>query len=445
MIQKAFIISLLLTALSFNADCQHFNKSRLDSLLDLLAEKKEAMGSLVISKNKQVIYSRAIGYSVISEEKKKPASLNTKYRIGQATQMFTAAMIFQLIEAGHITLSTTLDTFWPQIPDAKEITIYNLLSHSSGLHNFANDPDYQTWSTHAKTEKELIRIIAKDTLDFPPNCNVAYSDANYLLLGYILQKVCKKPYAELLEHLITSKAGVKNTFAGGRINIANEESVSYKYSNDWKETPQTDMTVAGGAGCIVSTPFDLVKLIEALFSSKLCSRSSLEQMKTADNDFKVGMGLHPVELYSRPGYGCHESIDGFSILLFYFPDDSLAIAYCSNAERYLRAGIFYGIVSACFDKNYSFPVFDESTAKSKELDDYLGTYIMENGQKFEITKDQATLIAYIGGMSAHIPLEAAGKDKFKFEFIGLEFEFDPNDGVLIMQLDGHTYRLLKQK
>src|SRR5687768_10262203 len=97
------LATTLLIGLSFGtAFSQSFNKPKLDSLMDILAEKNQAMGSLTISKNGVVVYDRAIGYSYISGNEKLPATDQTKYRIGSITKILTATMIFQLIEDGKL-------------------------------------------------------------------------------------------------------------------------------------------------------------------------------------------------------------------------------------------------------------------------------------------------------------------------------------------------------
>ncbi len=98
-------IALLLISLCSSMVCaQSINKAKLDSLFSLLAEKNKAMGSIAISKNGKVLYSNSIGYSAISEKEKIPATVKTKYRIGSISKMFTATMIFQLIEEKKIKL-----------------------------------------------------------------------------------------------------------------------------------------------------------------------------------------------------------------------------------------------------------------------------------------------------------------------------------------------------
>jgi len=294
--------AILLIALSFGTVyAQNFDKPKLDRLLDTLAHKEKAMGSLTLSKNGKVIYSRAIGYSSISENGKKPSTTLTKYRIGSISKMFTTTMIFQLVEEGKLKLATTLDTWFPTIPNANKITIGNLLNHRSGIHNFTNDPDYQTYMTQPKTQAEMIAIIAKNAADFQPNEKAAYSNSNFVILGYIIEKITKQPYAVNLKQRITSKIGLANTYYGGKTNVENNECYSFQYVGSWKQMPETDMSIPGGAGAVVSTPTDLTKFIEALFSLKLVSQNSLDQMKTITEGF--GMGMFQIPFYTKKAYG----------------------------------------------------------------------------------------------------------------------------------------------
>ena len=122
----AFLIIIIITSnlVSFG---QFVNVPKLDSLLNLLASKDLAMGSLTIAKNGIVQYQKAIGCSYIDREKKLNADINTKYRIGSATKMFTAVMIFQLIEEGKLRLDQKLNTYFPTLPNADKITIQHAL------------------------------------------------------------------------------------------------------------------------------------------------------------------------------------------------------------------------------------------------------------------------------------------------------------------------------
>src|SRR5918997_2389934 len=272
--------SFLLTFALFNAVfAQTPDKAKLDRFFDRLAEKNQAMGSLTIAKDGKVLYSRAIGYSQINGSERKPATPATRSRVGSITKTFTAAMIFQLVEEGKLKLSDTLDKFFPRIPNAKKITIEHILAHRSGIHDFIREPDFRAWSLTPRTKDETLAFIAKGTPDFEPGEKRSYSNAGYVLLGFVIEKLDGKPYQDALKKRITGKLGLKDTYAGtGKTDVSKKESFSYSYAGDWKQHEEMDLRVPGGAGAIVSTPSDLVKFIQALFDRKLISQENVNQM-----------------------------------------------------------------------------------------------------------------------------------------------------------------------
>jgi len=110
------------------------------------------MGSFIISKNGKPVYQNIIGNSQIEGDKKVTATAETQYRIGSITKTFTAVMIFQLIEEKKLTLDTKLSNFFPEMPNATQITIANLLNHSSGLADHVNENRQWIADPHSKTE-----------------------------------------------------------------------------------------------------------------------------------------------------------------------------------------------------------------------------------------------------------------------------------------------------
>src|ERR1044072_5178374 len=102
---------------------QTLDKAKLDQYLDRIAEKNKGMGSVTLAKDGIVIYSHSFGYRQIDGNKKKPATAETKCRVASITKMYTAVMIFQLVEEGKLKFTDTLDRFFRQIPNAARITI----------------------------------------------------------------------------------------------------------------------------------------------------------------------------------------------------------------------------------------------------------------------------------------------------------------------------------
>jgi D-alanyl-D-alanine carboxypeptidase len=228
-----------------------------------------------------------------------------------------------------------------------------------------------TWMTQPKTQAEMLAIISQDTVDFQPDEKTSYSNTNNVVLGYIIEKISDQPYSKELNERIISKIGLLNTYSGSKTNINSNESFSYKYVYSWKQEPETDMSIPGGAGGIVSTPTDLTKFIEALFSSKLVSQNSLDQMTTITNG--IGMEMEELPFDAKKGYGHQGAIDGFVSCLTYFQEDSLAVAYCANGKIYPWYENWAGVLSISLGKSCSVPLFNTLSLSTEDLDKYLVT------------------------------------------------------------------------
>ena len=414
------------------------DKAKLDRFFDRLAEKNQAMGSLTIAKDGRLLYTRAIGYSQINGSERKPATTATRYRVGSITKMFTAAMIFQFVEEGKLKLSDTLDKFFPQIPNAGKITIAHILAHRSGIHDFIREPDFRAWSLNPRTKDETLAFIAKGTPDFEPGEKRSYSNAAYVLLGFIVEKLAGKPFQDALKERITGKLGLTDTYRGtGKTDVSNKESFSYSYAGDWKQLDEIDLSVPGGAGAILSTPSDLVKFIQALFDGKLISQESVNQMKN-------GMGMSDLKLGDKTFYGHGGGMDGFRSLLVYLPEEKLAVAFSSNGLVYPAQNILRGVVEIYQNKPFEIPTFESIAVSPEILEKYVGVYSSPGTPgKFTITREGATLHAQPTGQSS-FPLEATAADKFKFERAGIVLEFDAAKNQMILKRSGRETVFTKE-
>src|SRR6266480_1179595 len=252
LVKTKILFATLLTLAFFTAGyAQTLDKAKLDQFFDRLAEKNKAMGSLTIAKD-------------------------------------------------------TLDKFFPQIPNAKKITIVQILSHRSGIPNVRRDQNSQgNMSTIPITKDEMLALIVKATPDFEPDSKQSYSNSGYFLLGLILEKLTGKPYEEALKERITSKIGLADTYtATGNIDVNKNESLTYiHFGGDWKQVRETHPSILFGWGAIVSTPNDLAKFIQALFDGKIVSKDNLDQMKTKRDGDGLGLGMEPFTFAGKTFYG----------------------------------------------------------------------------------------------------------------------------------------------
>lgn len=438
--KKAFLTTaLFLTMSQFGGAQTSFDKAKLDNYFQNLEANNKFMGSVAVSQNGQIIYSKSIGFADV--EKNQKANENTKYRIGSITKTFTTVLVLKAIEDKKLSLDQTIEKFFPTVPNANKITIKQLLGHRSGIHNFTNDEDYLTWYTQPKTEKEMVEHITKIGSDFEPDSKADYSNSNYVLLTYILEKIHKQSYADVVDKQIIKPLGLKNTKFGGKINTAKNESKSYSYSGTWKEEPETDMSIPLGAGGIISTPPDLTQFSDALFGGKLLKPESLELMKTVVDGY--GLGLFKVPFYDKIGFGHTGGIDNFTSMFSYFPDGNISYVLTSNGTNYNNNNISIAVLSAIYGKEYDIPEFSSYEVKTEELEQYLGIYSsMTIPIKITITKEDHTLYAQATGQSA-FPLEATAKDQFKFDLAGVVIEFKPAEKTLILKQGGMEFTFIK--
>jgi len=396
------------------------------------------MGSVAISKNGKIIYLKSIGYADIGNSIK--ATKETKYRIGSISKSFTAVLALKAVENKKLELNQTIDKWFPTIKDSEKITVKQLLNHRSGIYNFTNNSNYITWNTQSKTEKEMVEIIKAGGNNFTPDSKAEYSNSNYVLLTYILEKTFMKSYSELLQEYIIKPIDLKNTYIFGKINTRNNESKSYKFLGSWIEEPETDYTIPLGAGAITSTTSDLTKFADALFGEQLLTTESLEIMKTVQEGY--GYGLFQIPFYNSVGFGHTGGIDGFSSVYSHFPEDNISYALTSNGTNINNNDISIAVLSAVYDKSYGIPEF--TSYVPEELDKYLGVYSSDQiPLKITITKDVNTLIAQGTGQPA-FPLEAINKDIFKFDQVGAKFEFNPTKNTMILFQNGMQINFTKK-
>ncbi len=445
---KILFATLLTLALGAAGYAQTLDKAKLDQFFDRLAEKNKAMGSLTIAKDGKVLYTRAIGYSQINGTEKKPLTAANRFRIASITKMFTAAMILQLVEEGKLKLTDTLDKFLPQIPNARKITIVQILAHRSGIPNVRRDQNSQgNVNTTPITKDEMLALIAKATPDFEPDSKQSYSNSGYFLLGLIIEKLTGKPYEEALKERITSKIWLKDTYtATGNIDVNKNESLTYlNVGGDWKQVPETHPSILFGGGAIVSTPNDLAKFIQALFDGKIVSKENLDQMKTIRDGDGLGIGMEPFTFAGKTFYGHSGGGDNYGSWLSYLPEEKLAVAYTTNAKVYPVVNIVRGVIDIYYNKPFTIPALESLAVSPEVLDKYVGVYSSpEAPVKWTITRDGGTLFFQPPGAQSAVPLEATAQDKFQIEGAAV-FEFDAAKNQMIIKRRGGQERVLTKE
>jgi CubicO group peptidase (beta-lactamase class C family) len=432
-----FVTLAVLTA----GRAQALDKARLDQFFDRLAEKDKAMGTLVVAKDGEVLYSRSIGYGRIDAADRTPLTAASRFRIASITKTYTAVMILQLVEERKLKLTDTLDSFIPQVPNARRITIAHLLAHRSGVPNVTRDQ--ATWKPGARvTADEMLAVIVKGAPEFEPDTKHAYSNSGYFLLGLILEKVTGKTYAEALEERINSRIGLKDTYrATGRIDVTKGEALTYvPAGSGWKQGFETHPSIGFQ---LISTPADMARFVQALFDLKLVSQQSLDRMKTIrDGD---GLGMTTFTFASKTFYGETGGGDNYGSWLAYLPEEKLAVAYTTNAKVHPVKDIVAGVIDIYYDRPFEIPAFEAVAVSPEVLDQYVGVYSSPGApRKWTVTRDGGTLLVQPGNETP-AAVEAAAQDRFQLFGGKVTFEFDAAKREMILKRAGRTMTFTKDK
>lgn len=437
-----FIAFWLFLFSAFGCYGQTINVKKLDSLFGMLADHHFANGSVAISIDGKMVYQKAVGFALLEGDKAITADATTRYRIGSVSKMFTAVMIFQLIDERKLTLQQKLSDFFPEIPNAERITIEEMLYHRSGLHDYTVDTKFPEWMDKPKTRAEMLQLISGKSPRFEPGMKAEYSNSNYLLLSYIIEKICNMSYARALEKRVTSKIGLKNTHYAGMISNRANESISYKYSDStWRKEKQTDPAIHIGAGSLVSTPADLTIFIRKLFTGNLVSQTSLNKMKTMIDGY--GMGMFPYDVHDAKGFGHNGRTEEFYSAVRYYPERKLAISYITNGILYPRIDILDGLLKICFNDTYSIPFSNIEEFQGANLEKYLGTY-SSTDLPFKVVCKQENNKLVVEAAGRSMVTEPVNPGYFMNLKGGYFFEFNPQKSTLAVKETDNVYYLKKE-
>lgn len=292
--RESILIFLLILLMSSCSEQKDERIIEIDDLLNLLHSENSFNGNVLVAEKGKIIYEKSFGMSNIETDDK----LDTEsiFNIASVSKTFTAISILLLEERGLLNLKDKIKTYFPDFP-YENITIENLLTHTSGLYRIQSELIRNKIDQKGLTNSEVIKVYedVKPKSYFEPGTNYKYANTNYILLALIVEKVSKLPYNDFINANIFDKAGMKNTFLkkkrvpeGMQNNI-----VSYYRKPKWLsntlviiDTLQENMKERStfknnyGASTIHTTARDLLKYHTSLQNGDIINSTSLSKMYT---------------------------------------------------------------------------------------------------------------------------------------------------------------------
>ncbi|MFN4299804.1 MAG: serine hydrolase domain-containing protein [Thermaurantimonas sp.] len=439
-----FKILMLISFLFYTS----INAQNIDSItrkLEILTEKELFNGSIAIVKEGKVIYSRNFGFS--NPNQKIPLQKTSYFKIGSITKTYTATIILKLIERKKLSLNTTLDLFFPEVVNARRITIEMMLRHRSGIHSYTNEERYfQYFSKPTRTE-EILKEIYSYPSDFEPDERFEYSNSNFFLLGLIAERITGKSYCELISNVLPKNLHKEMICCGG---ICIQEIVPSFIKTDslWEKASETYMNVALGAGNLAATAASVGLFYDRLFCKKdLLKDENIEKMISFRDG--VGMGVFKIPFYQKNGYGHSGGIDGFTSLAVYFPDDNVTAVLLSNCITDVSLNdVAIGVLSSFYGIPHSFNLPGSYIPEESILNAAVGEYRSNDlPLEIKIYRERNKLYAQATGQSA-FPLNAESDNKFTFKQAGIVLEFkELSEGRyrgFILEQGGYRFQYLRK-
>ncbi|MBX3189343.1 MAG: beta-lactamase family protein [Labilithrix sp.] len=271
-----------------------------------------------------------------------PSKLDASHlhRIGSVTKTYVAAVILTLASEGALGLEDPVAKFVSGVTGGDEITVRQLLTHTSGLFNYTNDEQFlQVARKKTFTPRELVDLALANPPSFAPGEGWEYSNTNYILLGMIAEAAGKAKIGALVRARVFAKVGLAATFFDGEEPVGGELAIG---RDGWGRdvTRFADPSWAWAAGAMVASPADTATWIEALGAGTFHDPATQAQMlvPTTTDDKNLGYGLG-VMLFGRaitggagPGIGHGGDLPGYHTQAFYFPEKKTTLVAIVDSD-----------------------------------------------------------------------------------------------------------------
>jgi len=330
--------------------------SKLDSFLNGYRKNGTFIGSVLVAKDGKVILEK--GYGMANVELDVPNSPDTKFRLGSITKQFTATAILQLEEQGKLSVTGAACKYLAECPDGwKAITIHQLLSHTSGIPSYTDDPEFAQPKMMRMPLKpvDILMLTKEKPLEFQPGEKWKYDNSGYVFLGVIIEKVSGEKYADYLKKHIFGVLDMQDSGYDDSSVILKNRAQGYRSVTDgFRNADYLDMSLPYAAGSLYSTTRDLYRWDRALYTGKVLTQASREKMWTpVKNNYAYGWSTGQAHRHKQVAHG--GGINGFSTFIARYPDDDAVVIVLSNNERANAGAIAGGLSGILFGETVDLP------------------------------------------------------------------------------------------
>ncbi len=310
------------------------------------AERHDFSGTILIDRGGRTLVRQAFGLADRTFEV--PARSDTRFRVASITKLFTATLILRLAERGRLDLDAPIRRYLPDYPGggADRVSIHQLLNHTSGIAQFdrvasldqalrEGIEQYQ----RPQTSESLLRRCCSGPLVRAPGSGFDYNNADYIVLGRIIERLTGKSFEQVLDEEILQPLGMRDSGIAHQGSILPRLAPTYYWRGEadgWMNDLPFYFENWDAAGAMYATADDLLLFARALYGGRLIGRSMLERMlRSGLDDYGYGLWSYSVtrngrshRVAKRPG-----SIMGANAVLYRLLDQDVTIIRLANTNR----------------------------------------------------------------------------------------------------------------
>ncbi len=312
--------------------------ARVDSVAEaVLARTGVPSASVAVVRDGALAYAHAYGDARL--EPKEPATTDMRYAIGSISKQFAAASILMLQQEGKLSLDDPVARFLPDLTDASQVTIRELLSHTSGYQDYWPQDYVPPEMLKPTTPQRIVDRWAKKPLDFAPGTKWQYSNTNYVIVGLIVQKASGMPFFDFVRTRILDPLGMHSAFDVDQNHPAPSDPTGYvRYAlGPLRTAPNEGPGWMFAAGELAMTASDLAKWDISMIDESLMQPASYRDMEREvllKNGVASGYGLG-VDVGMASGHRLIShtgEVSGFVSANYVYPDDRAAVVVLTNED-----------------------------------------------------------------------------------------------------------------
>lgn len=425
--------------------------AKVDEYMDAAVKIEHFSGSILVARNGSPVVSK--GYGMANYEQSVPNTPQTMFRLASITKQFTAAAIMILQERGKLNTNDSVCKYFSDCPTVwQPITIRHLLTQTSGIANYSGRLELQS-SGVGESRAKMLDLIKSKPIEFVPGEKMKYGNSSYYLLGLIIERTSGKSYADFVQENIFTTLGMKRSGYDDADRVAKKRAAGYRWQGDsFVNARYVNDTTPNAAGGLYSTTEDLLLWDKALYTKKLLSRKSRDEMFTPFRELTTGRGYaygwYTTKRFNRQKVAHGGNTSGFINYIARFPAARVTIIVLGNNENGSSGRIANDLSAIVFGAPYKIPRERVAVAvAASTLDKYVGQYQVQLPPiTFTITNENGKLMAQRDA-NPKFEMFAESETDFFLKAFDIQFTFvkDTNErvtGLLVHQGDSTLYELL---